>query len=55
MSVTLNRSITSWYEENDEQPWWRIDYPPIAAYISYLFGKTYKTIESESMLIQRGY
>ena len=44
MSITVNRGITSWYEEYEDQPWWRIDYPPVAAYLSYLFGRLYQAI-----------
>lgn len=55
MSITLNRDITTWYEETDEKPWWRIDYPPVAAYLSLLFGKIYQTIEPSSMKQQFGY
>jgi alpha-1,3-glucosyltransferase len=45
MSITVNRPIQSWYQEYDLQPWWRIDYPPIAAYLSYIFGMFYRHIE----------
>lgn len=55
MSITVNRPITMWYDEHEEQPWWRIDYPPIAAYLSYIFGRLYQTIEGEAMQIQKGY
>jgi alpha-1,3-glucosyltransferase len=55
MSITLNRDITSWYEEHDDKPWWRIDYPPVAAYLSYLFGKIYHTVEPEAMNLRSGY
>ncbi len=44
MSITVNRPISSWYEEGESEPWWRIDYPPVAAYLSYLFGAFYRRI-----------
>jgi len=55
MSITLNRNIRNWYEEIEEESWWRIDYPPIATYLSYIFGKTCQSIEPDAMRIQRGY
>jgi alpha-1,3-glucosyltransferase len=55
MSITLNRNMRNWYEEIGEEPWWRIDYPPVAAYLSYIFGKIYQSIEPDAMRIQRGY
>lgn len=55
MSITINRPIASWYEESDAQPWWRIDYPPVAAYLSYFFGMIYRNIEPAALNIQRGY
>jgi hypothetical protein len=38
MSITINKSIQDWYYEVGTNIWWRIDYPPIAAYLSYIFG-----------------
>jgi alpha-1,3-glucosyltransferase len=38
MSITINKSIQDWYYEVGTSIWWRIDYPPIAAYLSYVFG-----------------
>lgn len=55
MSITVNRHIHSWYEEYDAIPWWRIDYPPVAAYLSFFFGFIYKNVEPEAMALQRGY
>jgi alpha-1,3-glucosyltransferase len=55
MTITVNRPISAWYEESDSQPWWRIDYPPVAAYLSYIFGTIYRRIEPAAMDIQRGY
>jgi alpha-1,3-glucosyltransferase len=54
MSITVNRSLDGWYWEGDST-WWRIDYPPIAAYLSYIFGLIYYSIEPQSLLLQQGY
>lgn len=55
MAITVNRPISAWYEESDLQPWWRIDYPPVAAYLSYIFGVMYLRVEPIAMNMQRGY
>lgn len=55
MSITLNRPIHEWYVEESIEPWWRIDYPPVAAYLSLAFGHVYQHIEPEAMKLQFGY
>lgn len=55
MSITVNRPIEKWYTQHEQNPWWRIDYPPVAAYLSLILGSIYKKIEPASMLIQNGY
>jgi alpha-1,3-glucosyltransferase len=55
MSITINRPLDNWYYETDDSPWWRIDYPPIAAYLSFLFGYIYRFIEPQAMNLQMGY
>lgn len=44
MSVTVHRPIQKWYTEHSSEPWWRIDYPPVAAYVSWLLGSIYNKI-----------
>lgn len=39
MAITVNRPVSLWYTEHTQNPWWRIDYPPIAAYLSYILGQ----------------
>jgi len=41
MEITINLPIQDWYRQtadNDLQ-YWGLDYPPLTAYVSYLFGK----------------
>jgi alpha-1,3-glucosyltransferase len=47
MSITVSKPLAEWYYEPSakEEIWWRIDYPPVAAYLSYIFGSVYKYIE----------
>lgn len=55
MSITLHRPISSWYEELEDTIWWRIDYPPVAAYLSLLFGKIYNSWDPQALEVQHGY
>ena len=55
MSITLHRPISSWYEELEDTIWWRIDYPPVAAYLSFFFGKIYNYWDPQALEVQNGY
>jgi alpha-1,3-glucosyltransferase len=57
MSITVSKPIADWYFEPAprEDIWWRIDYPPVAAYLSYVFGSICKYIEPQAMMLQQGY
>src|SRR5579859_1691928 len=45
MELTLHVPLKEWYY-HDKQ-WWGLDYPPLTAYVSLLFGKLYGILESE--------
>jgi ALG6, ALG8 glycosyltransferase family len=39
MEITLHLPLKQWYYYDLQ--WWGLDYPPLTAYISYVFGKMY--------------
>ncbi|KAG5518968.1 hypothetical protein PMAC_002499 [Pneumocystis sp. 'macacae'] len=43
MEITLHLPIKEWYFHNAE--WWGLDYPPLSAYLSYIYGKIGHFIE----------
>ncbi len=55
MSLTYHRPAHSWYHEPLPQPWWRLDYPPIAGHVSYAFAKLMKIFAPEGLAVQQGF
>lgn len=39
MEITLHLPIKEWYFYDLQ--WWGLDYPPLSAYLSYIFGKMF--------------
>ena len=58
MELTMHVPLKEWYY-HDKQ-WWGLDYPPLTAYVSLLFGKLYVIllkgilIVEETISIQNG-
>jgi len=40
MEITVNLPISDWYRHTPENDllYWGLDYPPLTAYLSFLFG-----------------
>ena len=55
MSITLHRPISTWYKELEDTIWWRIDNPPVAAYLSFFFGKIHNYWDPQAQEVQNGY
>lgn len=59
MEVTINLPIKDWYHETAENDldYWGLDYPPVTAYQSYVYGLIMRYLEPNSMALQssRGY
>jgi hypothetical protein len=55
MAITVNRPVKEWYVQEGSDPWWPIDYPPLAAGLSYVLGEMERRIDPAAMRIQRGY
>jgi alpha-1,3-glucosyltransferase len=59
MEITLNLPVSQWYFNTTENDllYWGLDYPPLTAYVSYLFGVMADRIEPEmvALKISRGY
>lgn len=59
MELTYNLPTKEWYapSKNNDINWWKIDYPPSSAYISWLFGVLSHYFDPKSMelLTSRGY
>jgi alpha-1,3-glucosyltransferase len=54
MSIAYHRHPENWYHETSSKPWWRLDYPPIAGYLSYFFAKFMKYIVPEGLAPKHG-
>jgi alpha-1,3-glucosyltransferase len=59
MEITLNLKAQEWYVEtlDNSLNYWRIDYPPLSAYVSLFFGYISDFFYPESMVLfkSRGY
>lgn len=59
MEITLNTPMRYWYVEtlDNDLTYWRIDYPPLSAYVSLVFGYLSSLFDpaSVAMLSSRGY
>ncbi len=59
MELTFNTSPTEWYVEtiDNDFTYWRIDYPPLTAYVSWIFGYLSYLYEPNSVELfkSRGY
>ncbi len=53
MEITINLKITDWYNDSVSNPkdYWPIDYPPLSAYHSYIFGYFFKYLIPDSMAL----
>ncbi len=53
MEITINLKITDWYNDSVSNPkdYWPIDYPPLSAYHSYIFGYCFKYLIPDSMIL----
>ena len=49
MEVTVNLPLGEWYQQTSSNDllYWGLDYPPLTAYISYIFGKIAQVIVPE--------
>src|SRR5690348_2416449 len=45
MEITLNLPISEWYHNTTQNDllYWGLDYPPLTAYLSFLFGLAYSS------------
>ncbi|EFA77077.1 glycosyltransferase [Heterostelium album PN500] len=59
MEITTKLPTSEWYfnTTNNDLQYWGLDYPPLTAYSSWLFGKIGEKVEPESMALytSRGY
>lgn len=59
MEVTLNVPVSDWYRNttDNDLSYWGLDYPPLSAYASFLFGKFIRLIEPATVQLHtsRGY
>ena len=55
MEVTLNVPLGEWYTY--DLPYWGLDYPPLTAYVSYLFGVASRLVDPAMVALgtSRGY
>lgn len=59
MELTVNLPVSDWYFNTTENDllYWGLDYPPLTAYVSYLFGRVAQHVEPEMVQLEasRGY
>jgi alpha-1,3-glucosyltransferase len=59
MEITVNLPPSQWYQPSPDNDlsYWGLDYPPLSAYQSWLFGKTIQNMEPEAVALHssRGY
>jgi len=59
MEITVNLPPSQWYQPSpyNDLSYWGLDYPPLSAYQSWLFGKILQNIEPEAVALHssRGY
>lgn len=55
MEITLNVPIRDWYTNtaDNDLSYWGLDYPPISAYASYLFGKFIQLVEPNAVRLHK--
>ena len=53
MEITINLNSSIWYSDSTSNPkdYWPIDYPPLSAYHSYIFGYCFKYLIPDSMIL----
>lgn len=59
MEITVNVEPKLWYTDSESNPntYWPIDYPPLSAYYSYVWGMFFKALmpDSINLFTSRGY
>ena len=55
MEITLHAPLSSWYVHtaDNDLKYWGLDYPPLTAYQSYLYGAVIAAVEPEAVALVR--
>ena len=55
MTIAWNRPLALWYNETNLKPWWRLDYPPVAGYLSWICAVFMKIVHPKGLQQVSGY